>query len=115
MKITEKLNDKRVLIWGYGREGKSSERFIKEHCHVRELQIFEGKQSELSDDGWDIILKSPGIPAEGLSEKYTSQTQLFLEEFSDRTVGVTGTKGKSTTSSLLYHVLSECLRFRSFW
>ena len=109
MKITEKLNDKRVLIWGYGREGKSSERFIKEHCHVRELQIFEGKQSELSDDGWDIILKSPGIPAEGLSEKYTSQTQLFLEEFSDRTVGVTGTKGKSTTSSLLYHVLFECL------
>ena len=109
MKIIEKLNDKRVLIWGYGREGKSSEHFIKEHCRVRELKIFEGKQSELNDEGWDIIIKSPGIPAEGLSEKYTSQTQLFLEDFADRTVGITGTKGKSTTSSLLYHVLSESL------
>lgn len=109
MKIIEKLNGKKVLIWGYGREGKSSERFINEHCKVSELKIFEGKQSELDDTDFDIIIKSPGIPAESLSSKYTSQTELFLEEFRDRTIGITGTKGKSTTSSLLYHVLSNCL------
>ena len=40
MNIIEKLNGKRVLLWGYGREGKSSERFINEHCSVKELKIF---------------------------------------------------------------------------
>jgi len=109
MNIIEKLNGKRVLLWGYGREGKSSERFINEHCSVKELKIFEGKQEELDDEKWDIVIKSPGVPAEGLSSKYTSQTELFLEEFRDRTIGITGTKGKSTTSSLLYHVLHDCL------
>ena len=29
MKITDILEGKRVLIWGYGREGKSTERFIQ--------------------------------------------------------------------------------------
>ena len=32
MRITEKLDHKRILIWGKGREGKSTETFLKEHC-----------------------------------------------------------------------------------
>ena len=114
MRITEKLKDKRILIWGYGREGKSTERFIREFCRVKSLEIFEGKQSEIREDAYDYIIKSPGIRPDHMNEKYTSQTQLFLEEFRDRTVGVTGTKGKSTTSSLLYTVLSACSGKKTF-
>ena len=43
-----------------------------------------------------------------LSDKFTSMTDLFLSEFSGQVIGITGTKGKSTTSSLLYTVLSKC-------
>jgi len=108
MKITEILNNKRILLWGYGLEGKSMEKFINKYCSVRELTVFQGKREEIDEDAYDCIIKSPGIVAWDLSDKYTSMTELFLQEFSDRVIGVTGTKGKSTTSSLIYTVLSKC-------
>ena len=108
MKITEILDNKRILIWGYGLEGRSAESFIKSHCRVASLEIFEGSQEDIDEAAYDLIIKSPGIKTSRYNEKYTSSTDLFLEEFSDRIIGVTGTKGKSTTSSLMYHVLTEC-------
>ena len=108
MKITDILNDKRVLLWGYGLEGKSMEKFIKSYCSVKELAIFQGKREEIDEDAYDCIIKSPGIVAWDLSDKFTSMTDLFLGQFSGQVIGVTGTKGKSTTSSLIYTVLSKC-------
>ena len=108
MKITDYLNDKRVLLWGYGLEGKSMEKFIKSYCSVKELAIFQGKREEIDEDAYDCIFKSPGIVAWDLSDKFTSMTDLFLGQFSGQVIGVTGTKGKSTTSSLIYTVLSKC-------
>ena len=109
MTITEQLDNKKVLIWGYGREGKSTENFLKTHCNCTKLDIYEGSCEELPIDDYDMVIKSPGISHLEYNEKITSQTQLFLSEFADRTIGVTGTKGKSTTVSLLYEVLSKCL------
>ena len=108
MTIKEKLDNKKVLIWGYGLEGKSAKRFIETHCEPASLEVFEGKQNELNEDAYDVIIKSPGIPTEHFNEKYTAATDLFLSEFAAQTIGITGTKGKSTTSSLLYHILKEC-------
>lgn len=110
MTITEQLDNKTVLIWGYGREGKSTEAFLRTHCKCRKLDIYEGSYDELPIDDYDIVIKSPGISHLEYNPKITSQTQLFLSQFSDRTIGVTGTKGKSTTVSLLYEVLSKCLK-----
>ncbi|MDD8048563.1 MAG: UDP-N-acetylmuramoyl-L-alanine--D-glutamate ligase [Thomasclavelia sp.] len=109
MKITEKLNNKRILIWGFGREGKSTKEFIDTYCKVKLVDVFEGKQVDIDESKYDYIIKSPGIVADYLNDKYTSQTELFLEEFSRQTIGITGTKGKSTTSSLLFSVLDNCL------
>ncbi len=109
MNITDRLNGKRILIWGYGREGKSTERFIKEYCTVQSVEVFEGKQEEIDESKYDLIIKSPGIHVEEYHEKYTSQTELFLGQFRSQVIGVTGTKGKSTTSTLMYRVLSRCL------
>ncbi len=107
-KITDILSNKKILIWGYGREGKSTENFIKNHCDVLKADIFEGSESEVKAGDYDIIIKSPGIKVEKYIEKYTSQTELFLSQFARQTIGITGTKGKSTTSSLTAEVLSKC-------
>lgn len=108
--IINKLSDKRILIFGYGREGKSTEEFIKKHVNVKSLEIFEGKREDIDESKYDFIIKSPGIVMLEDNPKYTSQTELFLDEYADRTIGVTGTKGKSTTSSMISHVLNQCGR-----
>lgn len=62
-----------------------------------------------------IVIKSPGIPwhkdyviaMQAAGAQFTSSTNLFMEERKGRRtlIGITGTKGKSTASSLLAHVL----------
>ncbi|MEI7983131.1 MAG: UDP-N-acetylmuramoyl-L-alanine--D-glutamate ligase [Bacteroidota bacterium] len=67
---------------------------------------------------FDIIVRSPGIPIWNTPispsrhftispsrQLLTSQTDLFLRAYSRQVIGVTGTKGKSTTSSLIHHIL----------
>ena len=72
-----------------------------------------------------LLLKTPGIPIShpvikqilDTGTKLTSNTQLFFDLVKEHNanrpkdhaliIGVTGTKGKSTTSSLIYHVLKE--------
>lgn len=112
-KIIEKLNGKRILIWGYGREGKSTEQFIQTYCHAACLDRYEGSRDGVHEEKYDIVFVSPGIPFEEDAPLYdnarfTSQTELFLEEFGAQTIGITGTKGKSTSCALLYQVLSYC-------
>ena len=106
--IISKLTDKRILIFGYGREGKSTEEYIKKHVSYKSLEVFEGKKEDIDADNYDYIIKSPGIVMLEDNPKYTSQTELFLDEFGSKTIGITGTKGKSTTSSMIAHVLNEC-------
>ena len=99
-------DNKRILIWGYGREGRSTEAFLKGHCSPACIDVFEGERDGIDESRYDLIIKSPGIVMDEDNDKYTSQTQIFLEHFRNNTIGITGTKGKSTTSALMHHVLS---------
>lgn len=122
--ICRQLHNKKILILGFGKEGKSTYQFIRKHFPDKELSIYDKKviEEELpyvikhcSDSfleliaEYDMVIKSPGIVLntsdENLLSKVTSQTDLFLKYYGAQTVGVTGTKGKSTTASLLYHIL----------
>lgn len=68
-------------------------------------------QQSLSD--FDVIIRSPGAPrllpellaAEKAGVLITSQTRLFFDYCPAPIIGVTGTKGKGTTSLLLYEML----------
>ena len=44
MKITEKLDNKHLLIWGKGREGKSTETFLRDHCPGTTYDLLEGTE-----------------------------------------------------------------------
>ena len=129
--IFRRLRGKRILILGFGREGKSSLAFIRKYMPHAEVGVADKNADAMKDvnDGiakpvkiysgdnyfdavnsYDIVLKTPGISLLGKDiylSKITSQTDLFLEEFHSQIIGVTGTKGKSTTSTLIYHLLKE--------
>lgn len=127
--IFKKLRGKRILILGFGREGRSSLAFIRENLPDTVVGVADGNANVLAGleeshdvktysgrnyldavNDYDIVLKTPGISLKDRDvdfSKITSQTDLFLEEFHDRVIGVTGTKGKSTTSSLIDHLLKE--------
>ncbi len=135
--ILERFRDKNILIWGYGREGKSTEDFFRRHPVAASVDISEGKPGEVDFSGYDYVFKSPGIRLEFpiiedfnklahgkdpaivntasllLTRRLTSQTDLFIEAFRDRVIGITGTKGKSTTTSLMHHVLKACLEAKT--
>ena len=62
-------------------------------------------------DSYDLVMKSPGIVLKKEIGAYQceilSQMQLFFEFYRDRIIGITGTKGKSTTTTLMHHILKE--------
>ena len=122
------FKDKKILIWGFGREGKSTFALIRRLCPDMPLWIADSSEISLAGlehvefirankandnipfDDFDMIMKSPGIAVNRdivPTRKLSSQTQLFLSVFSKQVIGITGTKGKSTTSSLLYHIISS--------
>lgn len=125
--ILEKLKDKKIAILGFGREGKSTYNFIRKYFPDMKLTILDKYSIELDDknvnviigdkyldnlNDYDLIIKSPGISLKDIDislfkDNITSQLELLLEVFSDNIIGVTGTKGKSTTSSLIYEVIKN--------
>ncbi len=128
------FQDKKILILGFGREGKSTYNLIRKYLKNQFLYIADGKEKFeenydfLQEDknvicisgekyldnlkDYDIIMKSPGISFVGVDtrefiSKVKSQLELLLEFFDVFTIGITGTKGKSTTTSLIYNILKQ--------
>lgn len=133
-KLIEYLKDKKILILGFGAEGQSTYKTIRKYLKEKQLHIADKKENfneqfeMLSEDTnvisisgekyldnleeYDIIIKSPGISfkdidTSNIEKKIKSQLELLLEFTDAYTIGITGTKGKSTTSTLIYKVLEE--------
>ena len=118
--ILNRLRGKRILILGFGREGKSSLAFINKYLpeacvavadknEMEHVQYFGTSYLDAIYD-YDIVIKTPGISLKDFDVQgveITSQTDLFLSQFHHQTIGISGTKGKSTTTSLIYHLLKE--------
>jgi len=140
----EKLRNKKILILGFGREGRDNLKFLRKLFPKKVIGIADQKQFSISKEGarlrregggsgvvqfpnvkfhlgknylkalknYDVIIKSPGIPFKILPKsalnKVTTQTEIFFDNCPGKIIGVTGTKGKSTTASLIYQILKAC-------
>lgn len=132
--ILEKIKNKKIALLGFGKEGKSTYKFIRNHLKNQKLTILDQNvnlaktENNLLEDPnvtlilgenyldkldiYDIIIKTPGISfknidLKNIKNKITSQIDLFLENIDCKTIGITGTKGKSTTSSLIYKIIKD--------
>ena len=126
--IFKRLRGKKILIAGFGREGQSTLRFLQKFLPHAVIGIADKNESAFKDvdkqrynlyygdnylnaaSQYDIVIKTPGISVKDIDidrSLISSQTDLFLEAFHSQVIGITGTKGKSTTSTLIYHLLKE--------
>lgn len=130
--IIDKLNGKKIAILGFGVEGKSTYRFIRKYLPDIKLALLDKRDvsHDLTGSGdpnvtyvigedylsnldiYDVIIKTPGISLKdiditNIKSKITSQLELLLEVDRKNIIGITGTKGKSTTSSLIYNVIKD--------
>jgi len=127
------LEGQRVALWGWGREGRAAHRALRARlpqlpltlfCSAEEaIQAHDAGDPLLSSEreatadrlaAFDVVVKSPGISpyrpevvaAQARGTRFIGGTQLWFSERTDaRTLCVTGTKGKSTTTALLAHLL----------
>ncbi|MDR2688066.1 MAG: UDP-N-acetylmuramoyl-L-alanine--D-glutamate ligase [Oscillospiraceae bacterium] len=122
--LLEFLGRGRIALLGFGREGRSSYAFLRGHFPDRPLLVADRAPIEIDDPHvsllcgenhldalrqCDILLKSPGVPLKGIpippGLAVTCQTDLFLRFAPCVKAGVTGSKGKTTTSTLLHDML----------
>lgn len=125
-KFDKYFSGKSILIMGFGTEGRSTLDFLTKYypdCKIaiydknvlrlgKDIRFIAGEIDHIHDK-FDLIIKSPGIPlSDDFIQRYkaviSSQTDIFLREFHSQTIGITGTKGKSTTVSLLHSILTDC-------
>ncbi len=132
----DELKNKKILILGFGREGKDNYLALRklfpdkvlgiaDRLKIKDLRLkikdqgFKKVKWHLGEDylkslkNYDLIIRTPGIPLSTIKPflekrtRITSQTEIFLENCPGRIVGVTGTKGKGTTASLIEQILKK--------
>ncbi len=106
-----------ILILGYGLEGKSAENYFKsdpnlsEHTKIDILDKFTAEDLKSRDfSNYDLIFRTPSVRPDWIpapKEKITSVTKFFLSNSKAKIIGVTGTKGKGTTCTLIRDILTS--------
>ena len=127
------LEGKKLAIWGFGREGRAALAYLRSRLPQQRITVFcnadEAARIDAEGDAlvdcraapsakdlavFDVVVKSPGISkykpealaAQAQGTRFIGGTALwFAAHPGARTICVTGTKGKSTVSSLIAHLL----------
>ena len=129
------LTGRSVAVWGTGREGRAAVTAIARHQPARLIAVddsanflsvpWEGELAALAplaggDHAFpalvtaDVVVRSPGVPQthpwmaelRDRGVTVTGGSALWMADHAAATVGVTGSKGKSTTSALISHLLA---------
>jgi len=120
----------KIAILGYGIEGRAVTKYLLRHgfksltiyderVEIKELP--EGVKTQLGEKaflnllGQEVIFRSPGIAllrpelrsVKEAGAEFTSQTEYFFENCPCQIIGISGTKGKGTTTVLTSEILKK--------
>ena len=126
---TNYLKDKKVAILGLGREGLSTLKFLKKNKIKPDVLDIKNDPKGVRKSGpygagknyldriadYDLVFRTPGFPrlhpkllaAEKKGIRVSSNTKLFFDLCPAKIIGITGTKGKTTTTFLIYEILKS--------
>lgn len=127
----EELKNKKIALLGFGIEGLSTAKYLAKHnlnfsvldwnrnlvipdelaVNLQEVILGENYLGVLNK--FDLIIRSPGIRLsmrqlqdfKNSGKEITSQTKIFFDLTPTQIIGVTGTKGKGTTATLIYEII----------
>jgi UDP-N-acetylmuramoylalanine-D-glutamate ligase len=107
--LAKKIRDKiRAAIVGGGKSGAAAERFLRTRG-ITDITLFDDKTarpiSEFTDE-FDLVVQSPGINPEKIkTARGTSEIELGLTAVTGPVIAITGTDGKSTTTTFTAQIL----------
>ena len=120
MKFSE-LDGRQIALWGLGRETQALQAQLSARLPTaRIIAVIDDdtppQEVQRAIAEADVLVRSPGVSiyksliqeARGTGKTVTTATGLWLAERDGRRViGVTGTKGKSTTATVIAHLLGQ--------
>ena len=88
---------------------------LKKLNNLSKCKLVLGRHREIDFRNADIIVQNPDVPKESKYLKIAkkagilieNEASLFFKNCAAKIVGVTGTRGKSTTSTLIYEILNK--------
>ena len=117
------LEGRRALGVGMEKSGRAVAAFLSARGAVvtttdlkpHDTPGFRPQSDELFEEAWDLIVLSPGVPADlpGLSRARArgvdviGEIELAAPFLLGKTIGITGSNGKTTTTSLVFHILQH--------
>lgn len=136
MTINDYLKDKKILVFGIGRQGgglgdanylanngyqvRATDMLTRDELshsdsdYAPNLELSLGGHLESDIDWCDLVLKNPGVPddhplilrAKSKGVAVVTSIALFTKYSPIKTIGITGTRGKTTTTTLIYNILN---------
>lgn len=130
MNLKEFLESKKLAILGFGKQGKATYNYLRRNFPEKRITVIDKNpnidisacdtnteirvgEDYLNDiEEFDLIIKAPGVVLKDadisqFEDKIISDYELLLKHTDAFTIGITGSKGKSTTSTLIYKMLEE--------
>ncbi len=119
------LKNKNIGIIGFGKEGKTTARFLKQFSE--KITILDRNKNKIIPKNYkkilgnnylknlndfEMLILSPGIypfrkEFKSFKGKILTPTQIFFENFKGKIIGISGTKGKGTVATLIYKILKN--------
>ena len=99
-----------IAVLGGGVEGNAVKKYFTERGdHVQIFDNFKDEDIEgFKLEDYDKVFRSPSVHP--LDKSWTSMTKYFFDNCKAKIIGVTGTKGKGTTCSLITAILKELIK-----